>query len=59
MLDYYPHPQLKEVLDSEGRLEDEEVSEVIEQLLQAISFMHERGICHRDIKPQNILYNRL
>lgn len=21
--------------------------------------MHEKGICHRDIKPQNILYNRV
>jgi calcium-dependent protein kinase len=32
------------------------VSEIIEQLLQAVNYMHEKGICHRDIKPQNILY---
>ena len=35
------------------------VSEIIEQLLQAISYMHQQGICHRDIKPHNIMYDRL
>ena len=28
------------------------------QLLLAVAHMHARGICHRDIKPQNILLKR-
>lgn len=31
---------------------------IIEQLLDALSFLHERQIIHRDIKPSNILITR-
>jgi serine/threonine protein kinase len=34
---------------------DDEMSGLIEQLLNALSYLHNRGIYHRDIKPGNIL----
>lgn len=31
------------------------VSQILRQIVMAVAYLHERGIAHRDIKPQNIL----
>lgn len=36
---------------------NEQLRNIFFQLLQAISFMHNRNIIHRDIKPENILWD--
>lgn len=38
-----------------GRLNEQFVRRIAEQLLLALSYAHRRGIIHRDIKPSNIL----
>lgn len=38
------------------KLKELDVVVVAEQILRAISYMHVRGICHRDLKMENILY---
>ena len=30
---------------------------IIQTLLDTLSFLYEKGVCHRDIKPDNILYD--
>ncbi|MCJ1282333.1 hypothetical protein MMC26_001656 [Xylographa opegraphella] len=40
-------------------LTSNQVKSIARQLLQALASMHERGIVHTDIKPQNIVFTRL
>ena len=37
---------------------DDELKNIMKQLLDAIAYLHEFGIVHCDIKPENILYNK-
>jgi len=33
-----------------------EVADVMEQILRALAYLHSRGVCHRDLKFENIMY---
>lgn len=36
---------------------EETMRPIIEQLVSAIKYIHEKGVCHRDIVPSNIIIN--
>ena len=38
-------------------LNDIEACYIIYQVLQALAYLHDKGVVHRDIKPENILIN--
>ncbi len=42
-------------LDRRGALSDREVGEVGADLCEALDHAHDRGVVHRDVKPQNVL----
>jgi serine/threonine-protein kinase len=46
---------LKEYKDQQGTLSWKEALHFTVQILNALSHAHEKGIVHRDIKPQNVL----
>lgn len=38
-----------------GFLQEEEAQDLAKKLVDAIAYLHRRGIAHRDIKPENVL----
>lgn len=49
---------LFEFVVSNGPLLEETALDIAYQLLSVISYLHERGVIHRDIKAENVIINR-
>ncbi|CAD8108082.1 unnamed protein product [Paramecium sonneborni] len=47
--------EMFEVINDSGHYSEDDAKELFKQLLSAIEYMHRHGICHRDLKPNNIL----
>ncbi|CAD8108110.1 unnamed protein product [Paramecium sonneborni] len=57
IMEYCPYPSLEHILKDRQTLKEDEVRIIIKQLLLAVEHIHNKGISHRDIKPDNILVN--
>ncbi len=55
VMEYVSGQTLEEMLLQKGKFTIEETLHVAEGVLEALSFMHRKGIIHRDIKPSNIM----
>ncbi|CCW61402.1 unnamed protein product [Phytomonas sp. EM1] len=55
LLPYYHRGSLKALLAKKEPIPWGEVQSIFRQLATGLSYLHERGICHADIKPSNIL----
>ena len=40
-----------------GRLDEKFTRHYIKQLLDGLDFCHQSGLAHRDLKPDNIMFN--
>ena len=38
-----------------GHLTEEEAARLFSQILDVLEYIHSQGICHRDVKPENML----
>jgi eukaryotic-like serine/threonine-protein kinase len=58
-MEYVPGGTLKEQIGRRGPFGDRETAAVGAQIADALGAAHERGMIHRDIKPQNVLVTAL
>src|ERR671932_2576855 len=54
-MEYVPGGTLKERISTEGPLGAKDAAALGAQVAEALGAAHDRGIVHRDIKPQNVL----
>ena len=57
-MEYVDGQTLKEIIDERGRLPQEEAVHYALQMLAALAQAHQRGIIHRDVKPQNMMVTK-
>ena len=55
VFEYVDGMNLKELMTQEGPVSPGEAIELALQVARGLSFAHENGLVHRDVKPQNVL----
>jgi tRNA A-37 threonylcarbamoyl transferase component Bud32 len=55
VFEYIDGQNLKELIESQGRLPVRTALELGIEIGSALAFAHENGLVHRDVKPQNVL----
>lgn len=57
VMDYYVNGDMQSLLDSCYHFTPRDQHQIASELLEALTYLHKRGIAHRDIKPSNILFD--
>ncbi len=59
VMQYVEGENLKDLLQKRGRMTAGEVITIARQVCNALTVAHNKGLIHRDVKPQNIMVDRV
>ena len=51
-MEYFQHGDLQDYLSGAPPLPEVEAQQITSQILEGLSFMHDNGFAHRDLKPR-------
>lgn len=55
VMSYIPGPTLFQIVEKHKRLDAEHVAWIAQRILNALIYLHNHGVVHGDIKPQNVI----
>lgn len=55
IIEYFPGTTLRESMHSDREKVIRHLGYLVEQIADALGYLHDHGICHGDVKPENIL----
>ena len=56
-MEYIKYGTLSKWLKNMKKIREEDASKILSAVLSAVEYMHSQKICHRDIKPDNIMFS--
>ena len=57
-MEYIDGPSIQDLLDRDGPFDEQKAIYVITEAARALAYMQERGVVHRDVKPDNIMWSK-
>lgn len=55
-MEYCSGGDLKDKIATEGFFSEEYTVKLIKKIISAVNYLHNKGICHRDLKPDNFIF---
>ena len=55
VMELCPDGNILEIIEKEGAFDEEKACRIFQQIISGLEYLHKNFICHRDMKPENII----